>query len=56
MSESITFKLPEELRAALEKEAQNDGRSLSDYIRRHFITKLNVAPTNRKLKPGRAAK
>jgi predicted transcriptional regulator len=34
---SVTFKLPDELRKALEDAAEKEGRSLSDYVRRHFI-------------------
>ncbi len=37
---SLTFKLPTELRASLEAAAKADGRTLSDYIRRHFAAKL----------------
>jgi molybdopterin-guanine dinucleotide biosynthesis protein A len=42
LSDSITFKLPTALRAELEKLAAKDGRSLSDFIRRHFTKRLNV--------------
>jgi len=47
--DSLTFKLPTELRASLEALAKADGRSLSDYIRRHFASTLpNYKPSKKK--------
>ena len=56
MTESITFKLPPELRAALESEASRDGRSISDYIRRHFTAHLQPRVVQTAKKQGRSSK
>lgn len=45
---SLTFKLPTALRAALEEAAAAEGRTLSDYIRRHFAHLTTARPTAKK--------
>lgn len=40
---SLTFKLPEPLKQSLQQAADADGRSLSDFIRRHFEKKFAAA-------------
>lgn len=41
---SITFKLPPSLKKDLEEEAAKDGRSVSDFIRRHFQKRGSAQP------------
>lgn len=45
---SITFRIPENLRAEIERAAAADGRSVSDYVRRFFAQKLSRSTTRRK--------
>jgi len=49
--DSLTIKLPTDLKDAIAKLAEADGRSVSDYVRRHFTATLTVAKT-RKQKGG----
>jgi uncharacterized protein (DUF1778 family) len=51
---SLTFKLTSQLRAALEAAALKEGRTLSDFIRRHFARILRVACAKAKKKGGKA--
>jgi predicted DNA-binding protein len=46
MDTTITFQLSDELREALETEAQKDGRSLGGYIRKILSRKLLQKDTN----------
>lgn len=45
---SITFKLPGQMKELLEQAAEQEGRSLSDFIRRHFKSKLATTPKPKK--------
>jgi len=52
---SLTIKLPETLKDDIAKLAAQDGRSVSDFIRRHFASTLTIeAPVKKRTR--RAAK
>jgi hypothetical protein len=49
--DSLTIKLPTHLKDSIAKLAAADGRSVSDFVRRHFSSTLQVQPA-RKQKGG----
>lgn len=51
---SITFKLSESLKKELEHAAHDDGRTISDYIRRFFERKLGAPAKSTPKKKGAA--
>jgi len=46
--DSLTFKLPTELKKAIESLAASDGRTVSDYIRRHFSSIIPAQSAKKK--------
>ena len=46
--ESITIKLSPQLKKDIAALAAADGRTVSDYVRRHFSSTLNVEPSKKK--------